>query len=195
MFGSTLIGYNGQIQLLSNKSIVAQIVVWNTPIEPVDKQNLFIQEIQANWGLIYKIASVYTKRKEDREDLIQEIIYQLWKSYDSFQGQASRSTWMYRVAMNVSIHFFKYSKKQIAFSPIEAEILNLKADQQDKFDENWEVLQGYIQQLNLLERGLLMLYLEEKSYKEIASIMGLTESNVGTKLNRIKNKLKAQIKK
>ncbi len=161
----------------------------------VNKKESFIKTIQDNRGLIYKAATLYTSNKEDREDLVQEIIYQLWKSYDSFQQKSSRSTWMYRVAMNVAIQQLKQQKKNLSIIPLNQESFNLQEVKTPELDERWEKLQTQIKTLNLLEKGILMLYLENKSYDEIAEIIGISATNVGTKLTRIKTKLKNNISK
>ena len=153
-----------------------------------------MEMIRQHKGLIFKVASLYTNDKEDRQDLVQEIIYQLWKAFDSFQEKSSRGTWMYRIAMNVAIYYSKKSKKTLYTIPINHETLNL-IEFQKVPNQQWELLQTYIENLNLLEKGLLMLYLEEKSYAEIAEITGITETNVGTKLSRIKQKLRNEIAK
>ena len=161
----------------------------------MNKEKSFIAVIQQNSGLIYKAASLYTSQKEDREDLVQEIIYQLWKSFDSFEKRSSMSTWIYRVAMNVAIFHLKKSKKRIAKVPIDQSLVNLSSDSTGEADSVWETVKLQIQHLTILEKGILMLYLEEKSYQEIAQIIGISESNVGTKLSRIKAKLKNRVQK
>ncbi len=159
----------------------------------MDKKETFITAIKNNEGLIYKIASVYTNDKEDREDLIQEIIYQLWKSFDSFKQQSSLSTWMYRVAMNVSIHHLKIAKRKILIVPINGEVLNVDDADDNGLEDKWKYLRQQLDKLNLLDKGIIMLYLENKSYEEIAGITGISLTNVGTRLSRIKEKLKTQI--
>ena len=153
----------------------------------------FIKTIQENTGIIYKAASLYTSNQQDKEDLVQEIIYQLWRSFDSFQQKSSRSTWIYRIAMNVSIYHFKQSKKKIFIIPVDQEVLENKYSDTSENNGKWERIQQQIKKLNLLDRGIILLYLENKSHKEIAEIIGISESNVGTKLSRIKTKLKNKI--
>lgn len=166
-----------------------------TPIDfnSVKDKQTFITTIQQNSGIIYKAASLYTSNQQDKEDLVQEIIYQLWKSFDSFQQKSSRSTWIYRIAMNVSIYHFKQSKKKVFTVPVDQEILESQFSKTSEDSAKWEKIQQQIKQLNLLERGIIMLYLENKSHKEIAEIIGISESNVGTKISRIKIKLKSKI--
>ena len=153
----------------------------------------FIKTIQENTGIIYKAASLYTSNQQDKEDLVQEIIYQLWRSFDSFQQKSSRSTWIYRIAMNVSIYHFKQSKKKTFIIPVDQEVLENKYSDTSENNGKWERIQQQIKKLNLLDRGIILLYLENKSHKEIAEIIGISESNVGTKLSRIKTKLKNKI--
>lgn len=153
----------------------------------------FIEAIQKNSGIIHKAASLYTSNPQDKEDLTQEIIYQLWKSFDSFKNNSSISTWMYRVAMNVSIYYLKQSKKSPATIPINQEILTIRSSVSNNDQERWRKIHQQINNLNLLEKGIIMLYLEGKSYKEIAEIIGISETNVGSKLMRIKVKLKNRI--
>lgn len=159
----------------------------------MDKKGHFIQAIKEHEGLIYKVTLLYTNNPDDREDLYQEIVFQLWKSYDSFKNQSKFSTWMYRVAMNTAIYNLKKSKRQVGTTPIN----NFEESFVEKKDtieeERIKLLHAQIQQLNLLEKGIILLYLEGKNHEEIAEIIGITVSNVGTRISRIKKKLKSQI--
>jgi RNA polymerase sigma factor (sigma-70 family) len=161
----------------------------------VDKKETFIAAIKDNERFIFKIASVYTNNTDDKNDLVQEIIYQLWKSYDSFNNKSTLSTWMYRVALNVAIHQLKVSKRRVSIVPIEGQVLDYHESNDADVEEKWQVFKQQIENLNLLDKALVMLYLENKSYDEIAEIIGISTSNVGTKLSRIKEKLKTQIAK
>jgi RNA polymerase sigma-70 factor (ECF subfamily) len=155
----------------------------------------FTKVIKANEGLIYKITTLYTDGKQDRKDLYQEIVFQLWKSFGSFSEQSKLSTWMYRVALNTAIFHLKQSKRRPDTIPFELEMDRL-TDESDKAEEDRiKLLYEQIQQLNLLEKGIILLFLEGKSHEEIAEIVGISVSNVGTKISRIKEKLKSQIKK
>lgn len=161
----------------------------------MDKKDSFIKSIGENEGLIYKVASFYTNCKNDRDDLVQEIIYNLWKSFDTFKQNSNLSTWMYRVAMNVAIFYLKKDKRKTPTLPIDLEVLNLPETDLNDYEEKMHTLQRHIKDLNLFDKGILMLYLESKSHEEIAEIVGISKSNVGTKLSRIKEKLKQQISK
>jgi len=160
----------------------------------VDKKDRFITAIQENERLIFKIASIYTNNGDDKNDLVQEIIFQLWKSFESFKQRSSLSTWMYRVAMNVAISQLKASKRKVQTVPMDNLILEHQEPDNTPAEEQWLIFKEHIQTLNLLDKGIVMLYLEEKSYEEIAEIIGISKSNVGTRLSRIKEKLKKQIK-
>jgi len=143
--------------------------------------------------LIYKITSIYTDNHEDQKDLYQEIVYQLWKAYDSYRGEAKISTWMYRVALNTAITRFKKEKKRGIQLPMDS-LVKRKIEPYDQvFEERLQVVYSHIKRLNELEKGLMLLLLEGKKYEEIAIITGLSPTNVGTRISRIKQKLKTQI--
>jgi RNA polymerase sigma factor (sigma-70 family) len=161
----------------------------------VDKKDIFIAAIKENESFIYKIATVYTNTTEDRNDLVQEIFYQLWKSFDSFQQKSNLGTWIYKVALNVALYQLKLSKKRVLTAPIDERILNNPENNNSENEERWKIFKEQIDNLNLLDKGIVLLYLDEKSYDEIAEIIGISKSNVGTKLMRIKDKLKSQIAK
>lgn len=154
----------------------------------------FTAAIKENEGILFRIASVYTNSIEDKNDLIQEIIYQLWKSYDGFQERSQFSTWIYRVALNVALYQLKMSRKRVMTVPIEI-IHDYQPTENNQTEDQWQQFKKLIENLNLLDKAIVMLYLESKSYYEIAEIIGISSSNVGTKLSRIKEKLKTQILK
>jgi len=145
--------------------------------------------------LIFKVAILYTGSLQDREDLYQEIVFQLWKSLDSFNEQSKLSTWMYRLALNTAIYNLKQSKRRIETTSIELETMQFADDFDKTEEERIKLLYEHVQMLNLLEKGIILFYLEGKSHQEIASIIGITTSNVGTKISRIREKLKSQITK
>ena len=161
----------------------------------MEKNETLLTAIKANEGSIYKIASVYTNNREDRNDLVQEIIYQLWRSFHTFKERSGLNTWIYRVAMNVAVYHLKSTKKRVTTVAIDDEILSAIGNDNRDEDDRWNLLKQSIENLNLLEKGIVILYLEEKSYEEIAEVVGISVSNVGTKLSRIKEKLKKQISK
>ncbi|WP_026897032.1 RNA polymerase sigma factor [Daejeonella oryzae] len=153
----------------------------------------FTEVIKENEGLIYKISSLYTDSDEDRNDLFQEVVFQLWKSFPSFNQQSNLSTWMYRVALNTAIYHLKQSKKRVNTISIDLAPDRFKEDADFEEEERIRLLYEHIQMLNLLEKGIVILYLEGKSHEDIAAIVGISISNVGTRISRIKEKLKSQI--
>jgi len=159
------------------------------------KQQEFITLIKENEGVIFKVTLVYTFNEEDQKDLYQEIVYQLWKSFDSFRGDAKISTWMYRIALNTAITNLKKEKRSGKKVPIDDDLLSRIDHIDTLMDERIKVLYIHIKKLNTIEKGIVLLYLEGKSYDEISTITGFSTTNVGTRLNRIKQKLKSQIKK
>lgn len=161
------------------------------------KKKQFIKTIDEHKKIIYKIVTSYCQNKEDRKDLEQEIIIQLWNSFDKYNSDYKYSTWMYRIALNVAISFYRKEKKWAIKSDYynENSIFKIEEDtneEQTELDYHLKLLQGFINNLNELNRALMLLYLEEKSYEEIAEILGITKTNVATKISRIKLKLKKE---
>ncbi len=155
----------------------------------------FVRIIKEHQGLIYKVSALYTEQKHDRNDLYQEIVYQLWKSFDSFREEAKISTWMYRVALNTAIAYLNRKKRR--GREVSLEVLPQVAAEQSAeiLEERVKHLHREIENLNILEKGIILLLLEGKKYEEISEITGLTSTNVGTRISRIKEKLKAKMTK
>ena len=160
----------------------------------MNKKETFTAAIKENEAILFKIASVYTNTIDDKNDLVQEIIYQLWKSYDSFNHNARFSTWMYRVALNVAIYQLKAAKKRVVTLPIEKQVF-VNPETDNNLDEKWQQFKKQIDNLNLLDKAIVTLYLDNKSYDEIAEVIGISATNVGTRLSRIKEKIKTRIHK
>jgi len=153
----------------------------------------FLQLIRDNKGILFKISNSYCRNRDDREDLMQEIIYQLWKSAGGFDTDRKFSTWMYRIALNVAISYYRQQRRsglRITFGG-DLHLMEL-ADRPVETDteEKIELLQQFISEQNELDKALMILYLEDRPYREIAEILGITETNVATKLSRIKGRLK-----
>jgi RNA polymerase sigma-70 factor (ECF subfamily) len=160
----------------------------------MDKKEDFITIIKANEGIIYKITAVYCNNAEDQKDLYQEIVYQLWKSYGGFRGDAKISTWIYRIALNTSIAHINKEKRSGYRVPIDFDLVNNAGGQDHVKEEQFSILYAAIKTLNTAEKAIILLFLEGNSHEEIAAITGFTKTNVGTKLGRIKEKLRSQIK-
>lgn len=155
-------------------------------------EQAFLKDIQNNQNIIYKVCNLYRDRREDQEDLFQEIVYQLWRAYPGFKGESKLSTWIYRIALNTAIA--AYRKPTIDISYPEEIPDHIQYTTELNSSENEERLFRALRILSDAEKAVISLYLEDFSYKEIATITGLTESNVGVRLNRIKSKLKEQLK-
>ena len=151
----------------------------------------FLQIITENQGIIHKVCSIYCDLEEDRRDLFQEILVQLWKSYPSFRSESKFSTWMYRVALNTAITSFKKDKRQPDKSGVSYENLQLAEELYDLGAEDQiKMLNQAVSQLTGIEKSIILLFLEDKKYEEIAEITGITQNYVRVKMNRIKKKLK-----
>ncbi len=159
----------------------------------MSKEYEFTRVIKKNEGVIFKITTMYTYNQEDQKDLYQEIVYQLWKSYDNFRGDSKISTWMYRIALNTAITKMKKEKRRGKKIGIDKVIIQQTEFYDTEFEEKLKIVYTCIGRLNELEKGLMLLLLEGKKYEEIAKITGLSPSNVGTRISRIKQKLKSQI--
>lgn len=151
--------------------------------------------INKHAGIVYKVCSMYGLEKEDQKDLFQEIILQLWKSFPSFRAASQVSTWMYRIALNTAISRFRKERRipqGNSLSAAEFEIPDgcVFSDQEDQLG----LLKQAVGQLTKIEKAVILLYFEEKNYQEIAEITGMTKTNVGVKISRIKLKLEKIIK-
>ncbi|WP_223816209.1 RNA polymerase sigma factor [Adhaeribacter rhizoryzae] len=156
----------------------------------------FIGILKEHRRILYKVVYAYCQSPEDRKDLEQEIIIQLWKSLKHYNKDFKPSTWIYKIALNVAIsHYRKDFKRKKTNIPYDGTIFQIaeEANFSEEYISKTEQLYKFINRLNEFNKAIIILYLEDKSYKEIADIIGLTETNVGTKINRIKKKLKESI--
>lgn len=154
----------------------------------------FVVEIDENKGIIFKVCNMYCRNREDKEDLFQDIVLQLWRSYFSFKGESKFSTWMYRIAINTAITRLRKETKKEKFIEMNIDELQLPAHTASEEDEKMELMYQAIDQLSEVEKAITMLYIDECNYKEMAEIIGISESNIGFKLNKIKAKLKNIVK-
>ena len=137
--------------------------------------------------IIYKVCFMYASDDETVNDLFQEVTLNLWKSFSRFRGDSKVTTWVYRIAVNTCISWLRVSGKRIKTVPLTFSMTELLSDEQEK--ENLRELYALINRLGKLERALILLWLEERSYEEIAEILDISVSNVGVRINRIKAKL------
>jgi len=158
------------------------------------KEEEFLKHIRENEGILHKISFVYARSEDDKEDLYQEMVLQLWKSYPSYRGDAVFSTWMYRVALNTALGM---KRKFRFFSLPEGEYPGVSVDMEPGFEhsENLRLLYRAVSRLKELEKALILLWLDEKSYREISDTLGISEKNVSVMLVRVKTKLADIIKK
>ena len=155
----------------------------------------FVKLINDYRSLIFKVCNLYCSDPESRRDLFQEVVLQLWKSFPGFRRESSNSTWIYRIALNTAIsNFRKESKKpgKRPLSMLEFDIPDMSGISEEI--ENRSTLKLAIEKLTEIEKAVIMLYMDDKSYDQISEIIGISNSNVGVRLNRIKNKLSNLIK-
>lgn len=152
----------------------------------------FVDILNNHRGLIYKVCHLYCDDPEDRKDLFQEIVLQVWKSLESFRQESTIGTWMYRIALNTAITHFRREKRlggKVSLTGIDIPDLNDSSEKEDQLKELFKA----IEDLDRIDKSIILLYLEEKNYEEISEITGLTRTNVGVRLNRIKIKLSNKI--
>ena len=153
----------------------------------------FINTVEQHQQILFKVCNMYMDTKADREDLFQEILLNAWKGSKNFKGDSKFSTWLYSVALNTAISFFKKEKK-IQLTLDSASITHLH-DPSDVQQEQLEAMNKAIAELSAIDKAIVMLYLEDYSYRHVAEIMGITANNVAVKMNRIKTILKESSKK
>ena len=154
-------------------------------------QNDFLTQIEAHKGMIHKVCHAYCWNPGDREDLFQEIIIQLWKAWPGFRGESKFSTWLYRIALNTSISGLRKQKNHLVY--MEPEKLPAGSADESENEEKEERLKQFydaLRQLSELERAIIMLYLDEKSYDEMEDILGINQNSLRVKMNRAKEKLR-----
>lgn len=157
-------------------------------------QHTFLQFIQENKGIIHKVCHLYGRTVQDQQDLFQEITIQLWKAYPNFRHESKISTWMYRVALNTAISDFRKQQRRIttvSFDATAGADLTIGDDHPEK--DKWLLIQKAIESLTEVEKALMMLYLEDKSYEEMEDILGMTQVNLRVKISRIKEKLRKKV--
>lgn len=154
-----------------------------------------MQVIEEHKGMLFKICRIYQDDDADRNDLMQEIVLQLWLVFESFKGDSKIGTWMYRVALNTAITYFKKQKRRNDTEPLTEVAYNLPDNSaHTEKEEQLTLFYAALKHLNKIEKALIFLYMENQPYDEIALNLGISEVNVRVRLTRTKNKLKEIIK-
>lgn len=166
-----------------------------------ERQRRFDALLRENQRVVFKVAAVYARSPQDRDDLAQDIAMQLWRAFATYDARRAKfTTWMYRIALNVAISHLRSARREDAASVGPLDEVHLESvagtavphDESLEHDQRVRVLNAFIAGLDPLNRALVLLHLEDRSYAEIADVLGISETNVATKLNRIKQKLRAQ---
>lgn len=158
-------------------------------------ENEFLEILRSNTILVKKVCCMYSENAHDKQDLEQEICLQLWRAYPGFKGNSKVSTWLYRVALNTAITFFKKQKRKNSENEVCKEFYDLTSSTDDEAQaEKLTEMRKAINMLSKVEKALVMLYIDEKPYDEIADILGISAVNARVRLTRIKDKLRKTVK-
>lgn len=158
-----------------------------------EQKNLFEGIIEQHKGILFKVARTYCPNADDRQDLIQEMMIQIWQSFHKYNDQYKMSTWLYRISLNVAISYYrKSSTRAKKHSILNEEMATVPTEEKSEKDQHLDLLEQFISELKEIDKALMILYLEDKGHAEIAEIVGTSVSNVGTKIGRIKDKLKTR---
>jgi RNA polymerase sigma-70 factor (ECF subfamily) len=161
----------------------------------INKEAVFMQVIEEHKGMLFRVCRIYQDDNADRDDLMQEIILQLWLVFESFKGNSKIGTWIYRVALNTAITYFKKQKRRNDTELLTEMAYNLPDHSlHAEKEEQLALFYAALKHLNKIEKALIFLYMESQPYNEIALNLGISEVNVRVRLTRIKNKLKEIIK-
>ena len=151
-------------------------------------EQLFLQTINEHQRILHKVCRMYTSNQDDHNDLFQEMILQLWKAFPSFRNEAKITTFMYRIALNTAISGIR--KKKIKTTELESISFQINETIEENFSDELKLLHASIEQLSDVEKSIVLLFLEDKPYDEIAEITGISANYVAVKMNRIKEKLR-----
>ena len=155
------------------------------------QKELFLNILEKNIGIIIKIARAYAKTNQDKEDLINDITLQLWKSFARFKGDSKISTWIYRIALNTSMNYKRKQEKDRLFFLDDFKQFENQSWLVEQLDSSHtEILYQCIDELNQLNKAIILLYLDGNSHDEISDITGISKTNVGTRISRIKEQIK-----
>ena len=151
----------------------------------------FGELLERHRGIVFKVAYSYCPHPDDRADLVQEIAAQLWRAFPGYDADRSFSTWMYRIALNVAISSLRSRRRDLHSVPLDESLHDVPGDEGDhETAEQLRLLRQYIARQDPLNRALLLLYLEDRSHREIAEILGISEGNVATKISRLKQRIR-----
>ncbi len=154
-------------------------------------EHRFVKLLEANQNIVHKICRLYTNDKDAHDDLFQEITIQLWRAFPKFRGDSKFSTWMYRVALNTAITLYRKSKRQIDTQDFKSLSFKIKSEEyDDTTEQQLKLMYDAVKKLNDIDKALVFLYLEDKSYREISGTLGISEVNARVKMNRAKDKLR-----
>ena len=153
----------------------------------------FTKLLQENQGIVYKICNIYFFNRPEKEDYFQDIVIELWKAFPNFKKQSKFSTWMYRVALNTAIDLLRREKTQPHLIGLSRQELELQDSQSKENTSQQDKLYRAINLLSEVEKAIIILYLEDYSYKEISEIIGISETYTGVKINRIKVELQKKL--
>jgi len=159
-----------------------------------EKERLFLRLLEENKAQIHRICWGFSKHSEEVEDLFQEVLLLIWKGLEGYEGKSAISTWVYRITVNTCLYWKK--KKRMPLDTLyqtDIKSNSKNAEEQMIYDDKMDQLRNAIQQLNEVDRTIALLLLESVSYKEIAEITGLTTSNVGVKITRIKKRIREML--
>ena len=153
-------------------------------------QERFQTLVEEHKKILYKVCNSYCKDRDARDDLAQEIVMQLWRSFDKFNQGSRFSTWMYRIALNVAISFYRRENTRTRYVISDEEHILEAADDTSNQPEDIRLLYEFLEGLDPLNKALVLLYLDGNNYQEIAEVLGISETNVATKISRLKSKMK-----
>ena len=154
----------------------------------------FLKMLSAYQGIIHKVNQIYFRSKAEREDNFQEVVYQLWRSFPSLQNKEKPASWIYAVAINASISKIR-KNNHIEFFDSTPDVEAIDPHKQMEQSENYQRLINALYKLNEIDRSIMLLYMEDYSYKEIAEIVGVSSSNIGVKIHRLKSQLQKYLNK
>jgi RNA polymerase sigma factor (sigma-70 family) len=160
-----------------------------------ERQERFQTLVDDHKKILFKVCHSYCRDRDARDDLAQEIVIQLWRSFDKFDERCRFSTWMYRIALNVAISYYRREHTRTRYLISDEQHLLEAIDDTKNQPEDISLLYEFIERLDPLSKALVLLYLDGNNYPEIASVLGISETNVATKISRLKNKLKQEFSK